>query len=198
METLPQLTRCAFRSADDLASSGTMPHKSTWDRTTQDVILRRHGARLYNLARRFTANDSDARDLVQDTFETSLRKLPAELPPESIGCWLAVTLRNRFVDQRRRSFENRIWVTSLDSEILNQPAPKPDEEPRWTRIEAEDLWCCANRLKPGLREVFLLRACDKRSHAEIAAQLGISLSTVGTRYFRALRCLRRMLESKTS
>jgi RNA polymerase sigma-70 factor, ECF subfamily len=194
METLPQPTRCELQSARCLHSVPSPRHARVWNRTTHDRIARRHSALLYKLACCLTANDSDARDLVQDTFETSLRKLPVGLPEDRIGCWLAVTLRNRFIDLRR-SPEHRTRVIPLDTALLTLPAQEPHEEPRWTRVEPEELRHRAERLKPVLREVFLLRARDRRSHAEIAAQLGIPLSTVGTRYFRALKCLREMFES---
>jgi RNA polymerase sigma-70 factor (ECF subfamily) len=179
-----------------LAPRRPSPLEATWDRVAHDGIARRHGPLLFQLARYLTANDSDARDLVQDTFERSLRKLPVGLPQDRIQCWLLVTLRNRFVDLRR-SFEHRARVTLHENALFTLPTRDPEEQPRWARVDPEALWQCVDRLNPILREVFLLRVRERRSHAEIAAELGIPLSTVGTRYFRALRHLRRMLESET-
>jgi RNA polymerase sigma-70 factor (ECF subfamily) len=176
-----------------LAPRRPSPLEATWDRVAHDGIARRHGALLYQLARCLTANDSDARDLVQDTFERSLRKLPVGLPQDRIQCWLLVTLRNRFIDLRR-SFEHRARVPLHENALFSLPAQDPEQQPRWARVDPEALWRCVDRLNPILREVFVLRVRGRRSHAEIAAQLGIPLSTVGTRYFRALRHLRQMLE----
>ena len=71
------------------------------------AIVRRYGPALYKLAHQLTCNDNDARDLVQDTFEKSLRKLPWGLGPTSICSWLQVTLRNRYLDLRRAALRAR-------------------------------------------------------------------------------------------
>jgi RNA polymerase sigma-70 factor (ECF subfamily) len=196
METVPESTRPDLRPVSYIAPRRPSPLEATWNRAAHDGIARRHGPLLYQLARYLTANDSDARDLVQDTLERSLRKLPVGLPQDRIQCWLQVTLRNRFVDLRR-SFEHRARVALHENALLALPAEDAEEEPRWTRVDPEAVWRCVERLNPILREVFLLRVRGRRSHAEIAAELGIPLSTVGTRYFRALRHLRRMLECGT-
>jgi RNA polymerase sigma-70 factor, ECF subfamily len=193
MQTAPESTRPDLRPVQCLAPRRPSPLEATWDRSAHDGIARRHGPLLYQLARYLTANDSDARDLVQDTFERSLRKLPVGLPQDRIQCWLLVTLRNRFVDLRR-SFEHRARVALHDNALCTLPIVDHEEEPRWTQVDPEALWRCVEQLNPVLRQVFVLRVRERRSHAEIAAELGIPQSTVGTRYFRALRHLRRMLE----
>ncbi len=48
-------------------------------------------------------------------------------------------------------------------------------------------------LAPTLRDVFVLRAIEGYSHADIAALLGIRTGTVHVRYFRAVRALRSLL-----
>ncbi len=159
------------------------------------AIVRRYGPALYKLAHQLTCNDNDARDLVQDTFEKSLRKLPWGLGPTSICSWLQVTLRNRYLDLRRAR-ECRARVTTKDTLLLTLCAQDEDEEPVWRKVDPTQLWHCVERLSPTLRDVFLLRIRDRRSHAEIASRLRIPVSTVGTRCFRALKHLRRMLDER--
>jgi RNA polymerase sigma-70 factor (ECF subfamily) len=145
------------------------------------------------MAFHFTGNRPDALDLVQDTYEASLRKLPAELPEDRVAYWLAATLRNRFIDHTR-SFEWRAWASNTADDALSAiPAPEPDHQPSWAQIEPALLWQAAQRLNPVLREVFLLRGHDRLSYAEISARLDVPPSTVGTRYYRALRYLRKIL-----
>jgi RNA polymerase sigma-70 factor (ECF subfamily) len=127
-----------------------------------EEVVKRHAAQLFRLALCLTHDESDARDLVQDTWERGLRKLPAQLPEGCTGRWLGVTLR----------------------------------EPPWARVDSGQLSGCVARLKPVLREVFWLRTRDRHSHAEIARRLDIPATTAATRYFRALRHLRRLLEQE--
>jgi RNA polymerase sigma-70 factor (ECF subfamily) len=193
MHDLQESSRSGVRRVDHLARAATSLLAVNWDQAAHDGIARQHGALLYQLARYLTSNDSDARDLVQDTFERSLRKLPAGLPPDRIQRWLLVTLRNRFLDLRR-SVECRGRVCLPIAGLFALPSQDPEEEPHWARVDPAEVWRCVDHLNPVLRQVFLLRVRDRRSHAAIAAELGIPLSTVGTRYFRALRHLRRMLD----
>jgi len=160
---------------------------------THDEIVRRHGTALLQLARLLTGNEGDAYDLVQDTFERSLRKLPMGMPATRISAWLQVTLRNRYYDLHRCS-ARRIRAPKGDPSRIVVASHESEEEPRWTQVEPAQLWHCVERLNPALREVLLLRERDRRSHAEIASVLNIPVSTVGTRCYRALRHLRKMLE----
>ena len=158
-------------------------------------IVRRFGPALYQLAHQLTCNDNDARDLVQDTFEKSLRKLPWGFSPTSIQSWLLVTLRNRYYDLRRAR-ECRARLSNNDTLLLMATAQDADEEPLWRKVDPAQLWHCVERLNPILRDVFLLRIRERRSHAEIALRLRIPVSTVGTRCFRALKHLRKMLDER--
>ncbi len=159
-----------------------------------DEIVRRHAARLYRLAMCLTYDDSDARDLVQDTFERSLRKLPARLSQERIQRWLLVTLRNRFLDLKRSS--DRRAHLALDHAVLPVVPAEVEPEPKWAKLEPAQLWRCVDRLHPALRDVFMLRVRERRPYNEIADRLGVPPNTAGTRFFRALRHLRRMLEEE--
>ena len=159
-----------------------------------EEIVRRHGARLYRLAWYLTYDENDARDLVQDTFERSLSRLPGELSEERIPRWLAVTLRNRFLDLKRSS--DRRARVAWDDALLSSLPQETDPEPDWAKIEPAQVWKCVDRLNPVLREVFVMRVRERRRYAEIAARLGVPVNTAGTRYFRALRHLRCMLQAE--
>jgi RNA polymerase sigma-70 factor (ECF subfamily) len=157
-----------------------------------DAIVRRFGPHLYEYARHLTRNPNDASDLVQDTFERCLRKMPGNLTPINVQSWLQVTLRNRYVDLRRTRRRRRLVLLNETAGVV--PAKEALEQERWSQIDPSELWLCVQRLDPRLREVFVLRNRDRLSHAEIAVVLSIPVSTVGTRCHRAARHLRRMLD----
>lgn len=184
----PQVSFRTPRSSGSQACAVTAPVT----RVTQEELFRHHRPSLRRLARRLASNDSDAEDLVQDTFERSLRKLPPGLPPERVRAWLIATLRNRFVDLKRAADTRLRLSQELPPQVVVPPS-ESGEEPRWIQVQPEQLWSCADQLVPPLREVFLLRARGGQSQAMVAQSLGIAVSTVGTRYHRALRFLRQML-----
>lgn len=162
-----------------------------------DAIVRRFGPRLYQYARHLACNATDASDLVQDTFEKCLRRMPANLSPMNVQSWLQVTLRNRYVDLRRTR-QRRRQVALYDLPLPVSILDEQEENERWSRVDPADLWRCVQRLNPVLRQVFLLRNRDRRSHAEIAVELSIPVSTVGTRCHRAAKHLRKMLDQGLS
>jgi RNA polymerase sigma-70 factor (ECF subfamily) len=162
---------------------------------TVDELLRRHGAELYRLALRLTRNESDARDLVQDTYERSLRNLPTGVSQDRALRWLVVTLRHRFLDLRRAK-DCRGRVQLDDVAWVMMPDRDPEPEPAWANIESNQVWLCVERLKPAQREVFLLRERDRLPHAEIARRLRVPRTTAVTRFLRSLKRLRQLLEQE--
>jgi DNA-directed RNA polymerase specialized sigma24 family protein len=73
------------------------------------------------------------------------------------------------------------------------PSHEADEPPEaWSRITSEDLATALERLDPPFREVFELHIRNVPL-AEMAATLGIPVSTAGTRLFRARKKLRSIL-----
>ncbi len=184
----------APRNAGSAPCAPVAVHSHSGNGVDREALVLRFGPELHLMARQLAGNPTDALDLVQDTFERALRKLPEHLALPSIQNWLHVTLRNLHIDLCR-SRNRRTFVTFFDEPLGFGPAnDAEDEEPRWTQVEPSELWNCVERLSPALREVFLLRNRDARSHAEIALELSIPVSTVGTRCHRAIRHLRHMLQ----
>jgi RNA polymerase sigma-70 factor, ECF subfamily len=180
-----------------IASPSTVPYHAEASSDDADGIARRHLTQLYGQALHLTANHHDALDLVQDTFETSLRKLPAGMPDDRVGFWLATVLRNRFIDQCRSS-ESRGRSKTVDAMEIAISTPEPTEEPSWASADPAKLGPLVKRLKPVFRQVFELRVHEGLSYAQIAVRLRIPISTVGTRYHRAVGCLRAALAREFS
>jgi RNA polymerase sigma-70 factor, ECF subfamily len=144
---------------------------------------------LYSLARRLCRDDSEARDLVQDTFVHALRSgRPTPTNPRS---YLAVILKNLFVD-RCRALVGRPDVVRLD-EDHDVASGEPEARPPWERVSVADVHAALTEIDPEFRRVYELHVFEQRSYEEIAHTLGIQRLTVGTRLTRTRQRLRVLL-----
>jgi len=143
---------------------------------------------LVELAQRLCGNRADAEDLVQDTIERALRARYNERGTKK--GWLATILRNRFRDRCREVRLEPMPLASID----HAPTPESEELPTWKRVRDEDLAAALAELDAGFREVYELHARGL-SYAAIAAELGISINTVGTRLLRARAKLKQLLRA---
>jgi RNA polymerase sigma-70 factor, ECF subfamily len=126
---------------------------------------------VYRFSLSLTRNRADADDLVQDTYVRAYRSWHAFQPGSDARRWLLTVCRNAFL--RTRGHARRQPVTPLD---------RPDAT------------CNAiDGLPESYRLVVVLVDVEDQSYEAAAAILGVPISTVRSRLFRARRQLRRML-----
>ncbi len=158
-----------------------------------DQIIREHGAALLGLALRYTRERDDAWDLLQDTFERSLRRPPAALTPGKARAWLSTIMRNLFIDAHRTSKVHARVVAALAQGDAADEIDEAAELPLWRTVDEADVLRCLGALPRTLREIFELHVEQGLGYEEIAARLGIPRATVGTRLLRMRRQLRRLV-----
>lgn len=149
-----------------------------------DVLYDRHAARLMALAMRLCGARADAEDVVHDVFVSLPRALRSYEERGHLGAWLARLVTNRVLDGRRSRARRRelpLDAARAQASAVEASGIDPSLE---TAIAA---------LPEPLRDVFVLRAVEGHTHAEIARLLGIRVNTSEVRYFRAVRALRAAL-----
>jgi RNA polymerase sigma-70 factor (ECF subfamily) len=151
-----------------------------------------HGPSLLNWALAHLGQLSDARDLVQDTFERALRARPPVADHQELRRWLFRVMRNRHLDHRRSAIVRS--ASDVDVDTLPEPEVEPEQRPLWKRMDLETVSSLLPALSRPLREAFMLYIAG-HSGNEIARRLLIAPNTVTTRVFRARRTLRRLAES---
>src|ERR1700720_5000767 len=75
--------------------------------TSLTPIVDRFYGSLYQFAVRLTRSESDAADLVQETFFTLIQHLPQIRDLSTIKCWLFTTLRRNFLMEIRHRTKHR-------------------------------------------------------------------------------------------
>ncbi|MGN6620644.1 MAG: RNA polymerase sigma factor [Sphingomonas sp.] len=147
-------------------------------------LFKRERPRAARRIRRHVADAEEAADVVQDAFErlVTLRRDDIKGAPEA---YLRRVIRNLVVDRARRARCRPSTVTLLDE--IHSPSVAPEQE---DALEVEDLYRqyrdAVGHLTPRTREVFILHRVDELTYTEIAARLGISVSTVEYHIMRAL------------
>ena len=143
------------------------------------ALYRRHRDWVHRLAWRFTGNEQDALDILQETFIYLLQKLPGFRLTASMTTFLYPVVKHLSLNLRRRRHPG------ADEEILlARPDPAVSPTPR------AELAAALATLSGQQREVVLMRFVDDMSLDEIAQALDIPTGTIKSRLPRALETLR--------
>ncbi len=145
-----------------------------------EALYRRHRDWAYRLAWRFTGNQADALDVLQETFIYLLHKLPGLRLSASLTTFLYPAVKHLALNLRRRRAGG-----PLDEHALTA-IPDP-AAPQASRAE---LAAALGELSDEQREVVFMRFLDDMSLEEIAQALKTPLNTVKSRLYRALETLR--------
>ncbi|WNG27567.1 sigma-70 family RNA polymerase sigma factor [Cystobacter fuscus] len=135
-------------------------------------------------------NPSDAKDLLQDTYERAFRAFHTydrSAPPLP---WLASILVRRFLDMCRQDKRHPHQEFTEGLDVASEEAAPAE---MWAGYTLDDVWRAVEKLPEDFRDVVRLKDMEGLSYARIAEQLGIAPMTVGTRLFRARKRLKDIL-----
>src|SRR5688572_6734275 len=148
-----------------------------------------------------TRDESDAEDVVQDTYLRALRSWQTFAPDSDCRRWLFTICRNVFLRSRERAGR---WATfdaaDLDA-IIAEGSAVPAREDTRLRYDAAtvDVWPAIQRAVSGIPEPFrstiVAVDLDDESYETAAERLGVPIGTVRSRLFRGRRLLQEQLRS---
>lgn len=161
------------------------------------ALMRQNNRRLYRLARSIVRDESEAEDIVQETYVRALAHLDDFRGEASLTTWLARIAANEALGRLRRrrptvdlaQAENVVALPGLGAAINPESAAARREVRRVIERAVDEL-------PANFRTVFMLRAVEQMSIDETAALLGIPAETVKTRFHRANRLLRQALSAE--
>lgn len=171
------------------------------DEVAFEEIVSRYHARVFRLAWRLTGNDSDAADVLQDTFLRAYRGLASFRGASRFGTWLYsiatnAALAHRRSRARRPSESLEAYLPRFDGNGVHAATPAElqvaarAEEVLDRRLLAEKARAGIERLPERYREAFVLRDLEELKTAEVADVLGLDPATVRQRVHRARLMLR--------
>ena len=144
-----------------------------------EALYHRYRDWVHRLAWRFTGNEADALDVLQETFAYLLGKIPGLRLTASMTTFLYPVVKHLSLNVRRRR------SAGADEQAL-MAVPDP-ARPQASRAE---LAAVLAALAHEQREVVLMRFVDDMALDEIATALEVPIGTVKSRLHRALGTLR--------
>jgi RNA polymerase sigma-70 factor, ECF subfamily len=150
-----------------------------------ETLYYRHRDWVVRLARRFTGNDVDALDVLQETFAYLHRKFPGFELTAQLTTFLWPVVRNLSLAARRK----RTRSLAVDESVLDTLEGSASTGSVHTSDD-EGLALALARLSTAHRQVVLMRFVDDLQLDEIAGLLDVPLGTVKSRLHHALGMLR--------
>ena len=169
------------------------------DRAFEEIVERYQG-RVYRLACRLTS-DTDAADVLQETFLQVYRHLPSFRGDAQFGTWLYriatnASLMHRRARARRPAESLERFLPRFDAHGVHVDTPAAlqvasrADELLDRQFLAEKARAVMARLPDLYRDAFVLRDLEEMSTADVAHALGVKPATVRQRVHRARLMLR--------
>ncbi|HVM67105.1 MAG TPA: sigma-70 family RNA polymerase sigma factor [Acidimicrobiales bacterium] len=162
------------------------------DREAFDAVVRATYAGTYGLALRLTANEEDAKDVVQEAYFRAYRGLKRFRGDASFTTWLYRITANcaatHLGKRNRHRHEDLSEVDVVDVQPDSDPEARAEAALLRGRVSA-----ALDDLPPRLRAVVVLRDVYDLPHDAIAAELGITEAAAKVRLHRARLRLRAQL-----
>jgi RNA polymerase sigma-70 factor, ECF subfamily len=165
-----------------------------------EKLMRRYNQRIFRVARSILRDETEAEDVVQETFVRAFHHLQDFAERSSIGTWLTRIAIHEALARLRRSQR----FDALDDE-LNQKeggfypvqSKQPGPEDQASSRELRSLLTAAiDSLSQELRTVFVLREIEGLSTLETSEALQLSSEAIRVRLHRARHALRRAVEKQ--
>ena len=139
-------------------------------------LYRSYFKKLFIYANAVLRDPEQAKDVVQDTFHESLRRIDVFATHENPGGWLMSTLKNKLKENERMRRRDLCRLLSLDADFPDErnlpeelvvAQPEPQEESVIEKVERV--------LTPEEYQLLKRLGFDRASHLEVAQEFGISV-----------------------
>jgi RNA polymerase sigma-70 factor (ECF subfamily) len=166
-------------------------------------IMQSNNRRLYRLARGILRNDSEAEDVVQETYVRAFTHLESFRGDSSLATWLARIAMNEALGRLRRRRPSVDLDTLapgvIEAQIIQFPLSGASEDPEKSMAQREIqrvVEHAIDELPEAFRIVFVTRVLEGMNVEETAEILKLKPETVKTRLHRARAMLRESVEKK--
>ncbi len=165
-------------------------------------LVRRHSGQIYGLSLNMLRNREDAEDNLQNVLVKAFHNIRRFEGNSQFSTWLVRIAINEALMKLRKRNSERISDYQAGGSRDEEPRNFPEIEDTRQDVErhymSKDLARKAfHGLNPSLQDTFILQKAEGWTNRELAQALGITVSTVKSRIFRARVRLRQQLRTLT-
>jgi RNA polymerase sigma-70 factor (ECF subfamily) len=157
-----------------------------------EALFRLHQRAVHGWVLRIVRNAAAADDLTIETFWRIYRAHARFDPERGFEPWARRIATRAAIDWLRAQRPEHAVANEFFADL---PAPASGDPAIAAEVRHATAQALA-RLRPGLRVAATLAVIEERPHKEVAEALGISVTAVKLRVFRALRLLRKDLQQQ--
>jgi RNA polymerase sigma-70 factor, ECF subfamily len=173
------------------------------DEAALRAIMQANNRRLYRLARGILRSDSEAEDVVQETYVRAFTHLDGFRGESGLSTWLSRIAINEALGRARGRKPHlelgALPEAMLNAEIIQFPHSSASADPEKSMAQREIqrvVEHAVDELPEVFRMVFIARVMEGMNVDDTAELLGIKPETVKTRLHRARTMLRENVEKK--
>ena len=166
-----------------------------------EILVRRYRSKMLRVALRFTRNEADAEDIVQQSFQKAFVHLQQFEGHSTFSTWLTRIAINQALMWLRRKIST-VEIPLEQSNVengatlsLDFPDSRVNPEDSCAQQEQKEILSAAlNKLTPGMRKAIQLREIDELSTKEAARVMGISTQAVKARVFHGRKKIAKSIQ----
>ncbi len=151
----------------------------------QEALVTQLAPMVFRLASRFFRSPEDVEDVSQEAFIRFFSKIDSVRPDGNVAGWVSRVTINVCYDRLRKLRRERL---AFDEYRVQPAAPQV-----FATDEYEWVWSAVNTLDAKLRIPLILKEIEDLSIKEISDIMGLSISNVKVRLYRARKKLAVML-----
>jgi RNA polymerase sigma-70 factor (ECF subfamily) len=166
------------------------------DRRSQQAIHKMFYGKMKAICMRYTRDNDQAMDIVQDGFIKVFNSLDKYTGVGSFEGWMRRIIVNLCIDRFRRLkrdvvlFEDSVTLENYEDDVDEEDN---EEDNEIYNITQEQIIEAMQQLSPAYRTVFNLYVFENYSHQEIAEALEISIGTSKSNYAKARKNMKKLL-----
>jgi RNA polymerase sigma-70 factor (ECF subfamily) len=158
----------------------------------QKLLYDRFSSKMYGVCLRYTENNEDANDLMQEGFIKVYKSLSKFRAEGSFEGWIRRIFVNTSIEHYRKKVK-LYKVTEVQENTIED-----EQIDAFDSLATKDILNIVNELSPGYRQVFNMHVVEGYSHKEIADLLGITEGTSKSQLARAKGVLKKIIETRTN